>query len=71
MDKYGAIHSNVFETRGLSFSLERGVPKLQKVVINKIETPYFRNKNFDPPTTDTPYPLNRLKIVLKSSFWTK
>ena len=41
--------------------LQKGGPNLQKVGVDKTVTPYFGNKKFD-PITDTPYPLNRLKL---------
>ena len=43
--------------------LRKGVPNLQKVGVDKTATPLFwQQKFYDPPITDTPYPLNRLKL---------
>ena len=54
----------------LSFSSD-GVPNLQKVSINKIGTPISATKIYNTSITDTPYPLNRLKLYWNQSFWTK
>ena len=56
-------------TKGAGIFFQRGVPNLQKVGIDKTATPYFGNKNFMTPITDTPYPLNRLKIVFEISLF--
>ena len=61
------------ELRELAFSFKGG-PKFTKVGIDKTATLLFRQQKifFDPPPiTDTPYPLNRLNLVLKSVFLNK
>ena len=56
---------------GLSF-LRKGAPNFPKVSVNKTATPYFGSKNFMTPSiTDTPYPLNRLKLYWNQSFLSK
>ena len=58
--------------RGLAFSSEGGRSQIYKKMASiKLQPPYFGNKNFVTPTTDTPYPPKQAKIVLKSVFWTK
>ena len=55
--------------RGYHF-LQKGVPNLQNVGINKIVPPSFRQQIFyNPPITNTPYPLrNRLNCIEISLF---
>ena len=55
--------------RRLSFSSEGG-SQIYQVIVNKTATPLFRQQKFWPPIINTPYPLNRLKLYWKQSFWT-
>ena len=59
-------------TKGAGIFFGREVPNLQKVVVDKTTTPLIRQQKFyDTPITDTPYPLNRLKLYWNQSFLNK
>ena len=59
-------------TKGAGIFFGREVPNLQKVGVDKTATPPISaTKILWPPITDTPYPLNRLKLYWNQSFLNK
>ena len=50
--------------KGAGIFFGRGLPNLQKVGVDKTATPLFRQQKIYDPITDTPFPLNRLKLYL-------
>ena len=50
-------------TEGVGIFFQRGSQIYKKLVLIKLQPPNFGNKKFmTPPITDTPYPLNKLKL---------
>ena len=61
-------------TEGAGIFFQRGSQIYKKAASIKLRPPpppFWQHQFYDPHITDTPYPLNRLKIVLKSVFLNK